>query len=236
SRTVNTTFQPGQWLEEVTGNWQDPSGQVRRYAVVDGSGQAEIDIPWNNAENGNKGYTVYGLPRPRGQMAVSNVTQTLDETPTPGTNGTARIADVAVVTADSFDVTLSTNAVTLDGGGLGTYRDTYADGDRALLRINEGDDANGNGVADYPSSAESNATRYGFEEFTTVNTPGFGSPTGDGLYVQTVDATGLAEGYHYLTSRAWRAARPGESEVYTDWRETIYIDRLAPERELASYD
>lgn len=235
SRTVNTTFQPGQWLEEVTGNWQDPSGAVRQYAVVDGSQQAEIDIPWNNAANGNKGYTVYGLPRPRGQMLLTNVSQTLDETPTPGTNGTARIADVAVVTSDAFDVTLSTDAVTLDGGALGTYRDTHADGDRALLRINEGHDANGNGVADYPSSAASNATRYGFEEFTTTNTPGFTSPTGDGLYVQTVDATGLAEGYHYLTSRAWRAPRPGESEVYTDWRQTVYIDRLAPESVLASF-
>lgn len=234
SRTVNTTFQPGQWLEEVTGNWQDPSGEVRRFAVVDGAGQAEIDIPWNNAANGNKGYAIYGLPRPRGTMTVSSVSQTLDETPTPSTNGTARITGISVVTGDSFDVTLATDAVTLDGGALGTFRDTHADGDRALLRINEGHDANGNGVADYPSGAESSTTKYGFEEFTTVNTPGFGSTTGDGLYVQTVDATQLAEGYHYLTSRAWRAARPGENEVFTDFRETIYVDRLAPESAIAS--
>lgn len=224
SRTVNTTFQPGQWLEEVTGNWQDPSGQVRRFAVVDGAQQAEIDIPWNNAANGNRGYAVYGLPRPRGTLSLSNVSQVLDETPTAATNGTARITDIDVITADSFNVTLTTDAVTLDGGALGTFRDMHADGDRALLRINEGFDANGNGVADYPSSAAANATKYGFEEFTTVNAPGFGSATGDGLYVQTIDTTQLDEGYHYITTRAWRAPRPGESEVFTDWRVSSYLE------------
>ncbi|MEQ8837320.1 MAG: alpha amylase C-terminal domain-containing protein, partial [Lacipirellulaceae bacterium] len=234
SRTVNTTFQPGQWLEEVTGNWQDPSGQVRRYTVVDGSQQATVDIPWNNAGNGNKGYAIYGLPRPRGTLSLTNVTQTLDETPNAATNGTARIADIAVVTADSFDVTLATDAVTLDGGVLGTYRDVHADGNRALLRINEGFDANGNGVADYPSSAASNETQYGFEEFLTVNSPGFTSPSGNGFYTQTVDATQLSEGYHYITTRAWRAPRPGESEVFTDFRQTVYVDRLAPESVIAS--
>ena len=234
SRTVNTTFQSGQWLEEVTGNWQDPSGQVRRYTVVDNANQAVVDIPWNNAGNGNKGYAIYGLPRPRGQMTISNVSQTLDETPTAGTNGTARIADVQVVTSDSFSVTLATDAVTLTDGTLGSFRDVHADGDRALLKINEGFDANGNGVADYPSSAASNATQYGFEEFLTTNSPGFGSPSGDGLYVQNIDATQLSEGYHYVTSRAWRAPRPGESEVFTDFRQAIYIDRLAPESAFVS--
>lgn len=234
SRTVNTTFQPGQWLEEVTGNWQDPSGQVRRYSVVSGSGQATIDIPWNNAANGNKGYAVYGLPRPRGTLALSGVSQILDETPTAATNGTARIADIEVVTADSFDVTLSTQAVTLNGGGLGTFRDVHADGNLALLKVDDGLDANGNGVADFPSSAASNATKYGFENFLTQNSPGFGSPTGDGVYRQTVDATELAEGYHYVTARAWRAPRPGESEVFTDFRKTVYVDRLAPESDLTA--
>ncbi|MEN0110514.1 MAG: hypothetical protein AAF805_07290, partial [Planctomycetota bacterium] len=236
TRNVRTDFQSGQWLEEVTGNWQDPSGQVRRYTQVgsDPFNSVDVDIPRNNAANGNKGYTIYGLPRPRGTLSVSNVSQVLDETPTPATNGTARIADVSVVTADAFDVTLATDAVVLDLGGGQTYRDTFADGDRALLRINEGHDANGNGAADHPSSAASNDTRYGFEEFLTVNNPGAASATGDGLYVQTVDATQLAEGYHYLTARAWREARPGESEVFTDFRETIYIDRLAPESALES--
>ncbi|MGL4512367.1 MAG: hypothetical protein ACRCT8_04695 [Lacipirellulaceae bacterium] len=234
SRTVNTTFQPGQWLEEVTGNWQDPSGQVRRYTVVNGSQQATIDIPWNNAGNGNEGYTVYGLPRPQGVLSISGVTQALDENPTPSTNGTARISDIPVVTAGTFDVSLATSAVTLNGGGLGTFRDVHADGDRALVKINDGFDVNRNGVADFPSSAASNATKYGFENFTTVNAPGFGSPTGNGSYVQTVDATRLAEGYNYVTVRAWRAPRPGEQEVFTDFRQTVYVDRLDPLSAIAS--
>ncbi|MFT3786232.1 MAG: alpha-amylase family glycosyl hydrolase [Tepidisphaeraceae bacterium] len=69
SRTVGSNFTPGQWLEEVTGNWQDPSGAVRHYTAVGGGGNVTIDIPWNNAGNGNKGYVVYGLPRPRGASA-----------------------------------------------------------------------------------------------------------------------------------------------------------------------
>lgn len=229
SRTVDTSFQPGQWLEEVTGNWQDPSGQVRRYTVVGNDQKATIDIPWNNASNGNKGYAIYGLPRPRGTLAVTNVAQTLDETPTASTNGTARITDVDVITADSFHVSLFTNAVTLNGGSLGTFRDVHADGNLALLKINDGHDANSNGVADYPSSAASNATKYGFENFTTTNSPGFGSASGNGTYSQLVDATELSEGYHYITARAWRAPRPGESEVFTDFRKVIYVDRLKPE-------
>ena len=220
----------------MTGNWQDPSGQVRRYTVVSAGGQADVDIPWNNAANGNRGYAVYGLPRPRGDMTLSGVSQVLDETPTPATNGTARVADVSVVTGDTFDVTVQTDAVLLDGGGLGMFRDRHADGGRALLRINEGHDANGNGVADYPSSSPANATQYGFEEFLGVNSPGYDNPaTGEGLYVQTVDATQLAEGYHYVTSRVWREPRPGEAEVFTDFRETIYVDRLAPESTVESF-
>ena len=38
-----------QWLEEVTGNWQDPSGQVRQFAVVDNAQQAEIDETFDGA-------------------------------------------------------------------------------------------------------------------------------------------------------------------------------------------
>lgn len=233
SRTVNTTFQPGQWLEEVTGNWQDPSGVVRRYTRVEANKQATIDIPWNNAGNGNKGYVVYGLPRPRGTMSLLDaggnpITNRLDETPTAATNGTARIADIDVITGDTFKVRLATNAVTLTDPSLGTFRDIYADGNLALLKIDDGFDANGNGVADYPSSAASNSTKYAFENFLSVNQVGFGSATGNGLYEQTVDASDLSEGYHYITTRVWRAARPDEAEVFQDYRRTIYVDRLDP--------
>lgn len=233
SRTVNTNFQPGQWLEEVTGNWQDPSGVVRHYSVVQANGQATIDIPWNNAGNGNKGYVVYGLPRPRGTLSVLDaagnvVTNRLDETPTGATNGTARIADIDVITGDTFKVRLATNRVSFTDPSLGTFTDTFAFGNRAMLKIDDGFDANGNGVADYPSSAASNATQYGFENFLTINSPGFTSGSGNGNYVQDVNAAQLSEGYHYVTTRVWRAPRPGEAEVFQDYRRTIYVDRLAP--------
>jgi hypothetical protein len=237
SRNINTSFVQGTRLEEVTGNWQDPSGQIPRVITVGAGGTATISIPWNNAGNGNKGYVIYGLPLPRGNMAVLNdlgqpITQILDETPTPGTNGTARISDIDVVTTDTFRVRLTTNAVTLADG----FRDTFADGDRAMLRINEGFDANGNGSFDFPSSAASNETKYGFENFLTVNQPGFGSGTGNGLYEQVINAAALGEGYHHVTVRAWRKQGTNESEVFKDFRRTIYVDRLDPESVLDSAD
>ncbi len=240
ARTVNTSFQPGQWLEEVTGNWQDPSGAVRHYTVVQGNGQATIDIPWNNAGNGNKGYVVYGLPRPRGTLSITDaagnvIANRLDETPTAATNGTARIADIDIITTDLFKVRLATNAVTLTDPTLGTFHDAFANGNRALLKIDDGFDANGNGSSDYPSGAASNATQYGFENFLTINSPGQFSGSGNGQYIQNIDATRLSEGYHYITTRAWRAPRPGEAEVFQDFRRTIYVDRLAPIAALDSY-
>lgn len=227
TRTVNTPFDPGTRLEEATGNWQDPSGQVRRIAVVNGSGQVEIDIPWNNAGNGNKGYVVYGLPLPRGTMSVAQTNNAAfgtfgNETQTPSTNGTSLISTVDVITTNQFKVRMNTNAVTLSDG----YRDTLADGDRALFKIDDGRDANGNGVYDYPSSAAANATKYGFEQFLTTNSPGFGS--GNGTYEQIVDTTTLSEGYHYVTTRVWRKQGNNENEVFKDFRRALYVDLIAP--------
>ncbi|HRK30157.1 MAG TPA: PEP-CTERM sorting domain-containing protein [Tepidisphaeraceae bacterium] len=228
TRTMQTSFAPGTRLEEVTGNWQDPSGLVDRVVAVNGSGQVTIDIPWNNLANGNKGYVVYGLPRPRGALAVTTTAGAAvgtfgAEALNPSNNGTALINAIDVITSDTFKVRLNTNAVTLADG----FRDTFADGDRALIRLNEGLDVNGNGVLDNPSSAASNATTYGFESFLTTNTPGFGNG-GAGTYEQVINAAGLSEGYHFVTVRAWRKQGASESEVFQDFRKTIYVDRLDP--------
>lgn len=224
---IQTSFVAGTHLEEVTGNWQDPSGLVPRTVTVDSTGKVDLAIPWNNSNNGNKGYVVYGLPRPRGSMSLSNVSQTLaDPAPTPTTNGTARINSIDVITANSFTLTLNTSKVTLSDG----FHDSYADGDRALFKIDDGFDANGNGSPDNPSSLASNATKYGFESFSS-NEPGYDANpanSGTGSYSQTINTTNLSEGYHYITARAWRKQGTNESEVYTDFRRTIYVDRLAP--------
>lgn len=240
-RTMYTAFPPGTRLIELTGNAADievdPLNQIPELVVVSatdnpslGAGRVTMRIPRNQNINGlfhGRGYVVYGLPRPVGTLSLSNVAQVLaPETPTPATNSTARLSAIDVITADRFTVTLSTQVVTLADG----FVDHRAAGATALLKLNDGLDVNGNGVFDFPSSAPANATRYGFEQFLGSRIQGYVSDTSSrpGLYQQEIDATQLAEGYHYLAVRAFRHRGPGESEIYTDFRRTIYIDRLPP--------
>jgi hypothetical protein len=241
-RTMYTAFNPGTRLIELTGNAADgsvdPLNQIPELIVVNntdnpslGNGRVTLRIPRNQNVLGvthGKGYVIYGLPRPVGTLTIENKAFTIaGETPTPATNSTARLSSIDVVTANTFTVSLATNKVVLSDG----FHDHRADGDMALLKINDGFDANGNGSPDYPSSSFANSTKYGFENFLTLNQPGYNpNPTnsGNGLYKQTVNAATLGEGYHYLTVRAWRNKGTNESEVFTDFRKTIYIDRLKP--------
>src|SRR5438045_9656635 len=80
TKTITTSFPQNTRLVEQTGNWQDPSGQVPHVITVGAGGTATISTPWNNAANGNKGYVVYGLPRPQGAVGLSNVSQVLSGT------------------------------------------------------------------------------------------------------------------------------------------------------------
>ncbi|MEO6436729.1 MAG: hypothetical protein ABIP55_13350, partial [Tepidisphaeraceae bacterium] len=240
-RTVNTSFTPGVHLVELTGNATDViidpnqavnGGDIRDTVVVQPNGQITMRIPRNMAPGAggaqhNKGYVIYGLQNPKGAAAVSNVARTLGpETPTAGSNGTARLTAIDVIQSNSFNFTLNTTAVTLSDG----WRDLDADGDNALLRVDGGLNVNGNGGVDYTAPG---SVVYGFEEFVTSKTPGFGSPSGNGSYVQTIDATQLSEGYHYLTARAFRrSAEPG-TPVFTDFRKVVYIDRLRPVTSIA---
>src|SRR5207253_5443686 len=71
-------------------------------------------------------------------------------------------------------------------------------------------------------------TRYGFENFTTANTPGFTSGTGNGTYAQSINSANLSEGYHYITTRAYRHRADGGPDIYNDFKKVIYVDRLPP--------
>ena len=64
--------------------------------------------------------------------------------------------------------------------------------------------------------------------FTTVNNPGFGSGTGNGLYTQAIDTTQLSEGYHHITTRAYRQRSDGGPDIFTDFKKVVYIDRFKP--------
>jgi len=167
-------------------------------------------------------------------------------TPTAANNGTARLSDIKVITANSFSVQLNTTAVSLkDPDNPGQFvRDVHADGDTAMVRIDGG--LNINGVAGI-DDVTPGSVGYGFENFVTTRTPGFiwnGSTnvgTGSGAYAQTIDAAQLSEGRHYVTVRAFRhrnnsTGGDGGPAVFTDFKQTIYVDRLPPVSAIASFD
>ena len=219
-RTVATAFAPGTRLLEMTGNAVNDEQVV----VVDASGNATIKVPRNGNTGGN-GYVIYGLPTPEGTLSLTNVAGVLEGgSPTAGTNGTTRLADLEIITADSFGVRLQTTAVTLPGG----YRDLAADGDNALLKINGGLDVNGNGVVDNVSPG---SVAYGFESFAGKSSPL--ATGGDGEFLQSVDSTVLPEGVNFVEVRAFRQRIDGGPAVFTPFKKAIYVDRLAPESEVA---
>lgn len=226
-RTMFTGFAAGSHLVELTGNADDatvdPNNDIPSTVTVDGGGNITMRIPRNQNTNGvthGRGYVIYGLQRPQGSLALSNVSQTLAGTPN-GNNATDRITSIDVIAANSFNITLNTSAVTLSDG----YRDFSADGDRGYVRIDGGLNLNGNSGVDYTTQGD---TRYGFENFVTTNSPGYGSGTGNGTYVQTINTANLSEGYHYITARAYRQRSDGGADIYNDFRKVVYIDRLPP--------
>lgn len=230
SRTVQTSFAPGTPLIELTGNASDPIvdpfNDFPELLVVNADGTVNLRVPRNTSPAGvehGRGYFVYGLAAPQGTLTLVGVTQQVPaDVPTPETNGTARLTSWDVVTTDQFTVRLDTVPVNL----LGFFRDRPADGDNALLRIDEGRDLNGNGGVDLVMPGH---VAYGFEQFTTIHQPGFHAVDGVGVYAQTIDATVLAEGPHFLTVRAFRHREPGEGEaIFADFKRVLYVDRLPP--------
>lgn len=241
---VQTGFAPGTILVELTGNATDatvdPTDAIPDAIKVNASGQVNVSIPGSGGHG--RGYVVYGVAKPQATMTLSNVATTLGgSTPTSTTNGTTRQSDIAVIHADQFNVQLTTVPVSVpnpESPGT-TVRDFAADGDQALLKVDGGKDVNNISGIDYSAPG---GIDYGFEEFTTTRTPGYidnGSGvnigTGTGTYVQTIDATQLAEGRHYLTTRAFRHRDNGPA-VFEDVKQTIYIDRLPPEASLVSFE
>jgi glycosidase len=246
---VQTDFAPGTVLFELTGNAADstvdPGSVIPEAIRVSGSGQINLSIP-SNAGHG-RGYVIYGMAAPQGTLSLTGTASTLaGATPTAANNGTARLTDIDVITGDTFAVQLNTTPVTLPtpAGEANPVRDVHADGDAAMLMIDAGINLNNLAGVDH---ATPGSVVYGFEEFTGVRSPGYvdngagvNIGTGTGLYSQTIDATALSEGRHYVTVRAFRhrhAATGGDGgpAIFTDFKRTIYVDRLAPEAEVVSF-
>ncbi len=249
SRTLQTSFAPGTPLIELTGNAgdsiADTHNDIPKLLVVNNDGTVNARFLRNSSFDANttstshftdRGYLIYGLASPQGSLNVSNVSSVIaGKIPNQSTsnniafdNGTTRVTDASVIKANTFQVTLNTNQVNL----LGTYRDRPADGDNALIKLDGGIDLNGNGLVD---NTTPNTPQYGFEKFTGTHSPGWFNANGNGTYAQSLDATQLADGYHYITVRAFRHREDGGPGIFTDFKQVIYLDRNKPISAIISF-
>src|SRR5262249_46226806 len=248
SRTLtNLGFAPGTLLVELSGNADDPTvnpdrgghrdiSQVIRVVGEGGVSKAAVRFqrPGTISNSGQfvfhgKGLLVYGLPTPQSANGIelTNTERVLAGDSNPANerdNGLHRQTDVSVIRQDTFEIRLRTQPVRLLGAN--DLRDVNADGDEALLRIDDGLDANGNGTVDFTTPG---TTEYGFERFVTKRDPlirnhNVHGPRGDGEFRQSIEARRLSEGYHFLTVRVYRHQPPGSPAVFSDFRKVIYIE------------
>jgi len=223
TRNVQTSFTPGTRLHELGGiagdPVVDPANAIPQVLVVDGSQRVTVRVPRNRTGSTihSRGYVVYGPALPTATLTISPNAGTIapDAASTP--DARQRIQDAVIVTADSFTIRLTTTQT--------DALDPNTD-DAAALRIDQGfADLNGNGVVDFSFLAEATP---GYENFTDVNQPLFGSGQSTGLYEQTIDAAALGEGYHYISTVAFRHRNAGEAPLFTEVREVVYVDRVGP--------
>ncbi|MEL7473483.1 MAG: GC-type dockerin domain-anchored protein [Planctomycetota bacterium] len=231
-RNVRTSFPVGTRLHELTGNAMDPvvdpTDAIPDVITVGASQRVTISIPRNNTggTETNRGYVVYGPALPTGAVTLTEggaPLGTLPADPTATPWGLRRQHDVQVVTGDSFTIQLDTDT--------GDALDPFAQDDDAVFRIDAGYfDWNSDGSVDHDNTA--GRDRAGFENFNDVRLPAIVSGGTTGQYRQTIDATQLDDGYHYLTVRAFRARNPAEGEIWREFRIPIYVDQAGPVIEL----
>jgi len=247
ARTMSVDFALGQRLVELTGNAARANatlgaGTIPEVVQVQGSASSRsVNVRFLRNDGKDQGYLVYGLPTPRSAAGIEFSGSAVgglvagDNPPefqggeTSGqvaaihvANATSRLASMRVINSGSFTVRLATQAVTLSDG----YRDRSADGDTAMLRINEGLDLNGSGGVDVTTPGD---VSYGFENFVTTRRTGYSQADGNGLYEQAVNSALLPEGMNFLTVRAYRQRSDGGAAVYSDFKQVLYVDRLKPE-------
>ena len=257
SETFGTRFSAGTYLLEQTGNaggsYADPNGDIPKLLIVGANGVVNARF-LNNATytkgggstySTGDGYLIYGLPTPQSQKGIvlTNVSSVMAgntfDTSSSNTNqgfqnGTERFANVDVVTAPTFQLQLSTQAAYLLGNTA--YHDFDADGDNALFKVDDGSVIyNGDAALDNTTPG---ATSYGYQAFRTASTPGYENVANgyNGYYAQTINSAGMSIGYHYLSVIAYRHSDdPNSPPVYTDWTQTIYVDRGTPTSTIASF-
>jgi len=207
------------------------------------------------------GFLIYGLPTPTGTLSTTGVSSVMASQTgtgsTPGgwepnanySNGTARNTAVNVVTGSSFTLNLNTIEANLQVTPTQVYHDLDADGDNAQFTIDGGSITVAPNGATTATPAVSQVaavgevdtiptdTSYGFQDFTN-SAPGYNNPAANynGTYSQTIDTASLSIGYHYIEVIAFRH-NPNTSAppVYSDWYETIYVDRGTPSSSIQSF-
>ena len=238
TRNVVTHFAPGTRLHELTGNAAnpdvDPGGVIPEVLVVDGAGRVSISIPNNVSSAGehNRGYVAYGPALPSGTLSVSNVTGLLPRLPNFLPDYIRRINDIEIVVGETFDLSLTTTQTdpldpNTDDNALFKFGRGYVDlnGNGSVdFPVGLSDD-NGNGVLEYP---DEQTVTGGYEQFLTVNNPLFGSEGNNGTYVQTIDASALDDGYHYIKVNAFRHRDDGGDPLFHQFRKVIYLDNESP--------
>jgi alpha-amylase len=231
-RNVQTSFSAGTRLVEMTGNAEDgavdPTGVVPAILTVDGTGRVLMPIPRNRA-NGvdhNKGFVVYGLAIPSGTLAISPTSGQLNPDPINQQRQRRRLNAIPVVSAETFDLQLTTTH-----GDPGAGNNTNAD-DNAVFRFNQGNiDLNGNGVSDIDGL---NGVVPGYEQFVTQRQPLAGTSNTNGVYRQTITTSQLPEGLNYVSVVAFRKRNANEPPIFREFRRAIYVDRVGPSGDFLS--
>ena len=246
-RTVQVAFAPGTKLVELTGNASstqvDPYDDLPEVLEVSENQTVTLRVPRNQNADGlwhGSGYVIYGLATPDASAGIelTGVTSVLSggvPDANDYSNGVTRLSDVHVVTGDELTIRLNTEEVYLPGGTAEI--DLAAGGDQAMLRLDGGVDLNGNGVVDHVTPG---TVTYGFELFQDIASPlvgaeGISGEPGTGEFSQSVDVSVLDEGMHFIEVRAFRHRTDGGEAVFSDFRESIYVDRLPPESEVLSF-
>jgi hypothetical protein len=203
----------------------------------------------------NDGFLIYALPTPTGSLTTGGTSgviasQTNNAVNVPGNfepaanyaNGTQRNASVNVVTGSSFTLTLNTSEALLNVPG-GPYHDVNADGDSAQFTIDGGGitvAADGTTSTTPGTNGETTTpgnVSYGFQGFASSN-PGYNNAASNyqGTYSQTIDTANLSIGFHYIEVIAFRHNSDStKPPLYSDWYDTIYVDRGTPSASAASF-
>ncbi len=225
-RDVATNFPNGTRLHELTGNAADPlvdpTGEIPDILVVNASGRLSdasnpsrqhVRVPRARNSSGvfhGRGYVVYGPTPPSGTLTITNVAETIPPDDVSVPVWRRRLTPIDVIRSDTFEIQLQTTQT--------DPLDPDTD-NKAVFWIDSGyRDYNGNGSIDYNASA----FEAGAENFLTQNSPLWGG--GTGTYRQVIDATQLANGYHYIKVWAYKRRASGWP-IFREFRKVIYVDR-----------